>query len=103
MIQYTPQEMVKIDQAVQEACNAKIRAKGETDYIKDTAERLKDELKLPTATFNSLVSERFDEKVSKNIEKLEEVSNFHDELVNARRRVSTTTTQPVGADSEESE
>lgn len=96
MIQYTQPELVKLDGAVQEAADSMTRAKAESDLQKEIAERMKDELKLPTADFNKLVKERFAEKISKSMDKLEEITSFHDELVNARRKAKSSITQPTG-------
>lgn len=101
MIQYTQDELVKIDRAVQEAADSMTRGKAETDFQKEVAERMKDELKFPTSDFNKLVKERFDEKISKSMDKLEEITSFHDELVNARRKVKSSIAQPTGEDENE--
>jgi len=91
---FNQKELIQINDAVTECVNSLIRIDGEKQFMKDVAERLNDELGLEKALFNRVVKERFDSKVSKNVEKLEESVEFNEELLTAARNANTITVDP---------
>lgn len=86
----TPQEQAKLDGAIQEAVDAHIRISAEKEFIKDVADRVKEELGFKSAQFNALVGERFDNKSSKAIEKHEEIIELSEMIrSNAKSQYAT--------------
>lgn len=91
---YTDAVLEKLDNAVQEACDSLVRTSGETDLRKEIATLMKEEIGISTSEFNALAKQRYDESSSNKIEKLEEVVELHDKLMDFRRKRKTTTTTP---------
>lgn len=76
----TPEQFVALDKAIQECVDSNTRIEGEKSFQKDVAARIKDEIGVKPADFNKLVSEYFDNKVSENIRKLEDVLAIKDQI-----------------------
>lgn len=83
------EEKVKLNNAIVECANSLVRAEGESEFRKDVANRMKEELNYPTADFNLLVKERYAEKSTKALEKHQETVDLNEELVSIGRNVTT--------------
>lgn len=71
---------VTIINAVKEASNSKLRIESEKDLIKDIAAKLKDELCMPPAVFNALVSTYHKQDVAEKQAKAEEFFEIYEVL-----------------------
>lgn len=71
---------VTIINAVKEASNSKLRIESEKDLIKDIAAKLKDELCMPPAVFNQLVSTYHKQDVAEKQAKSEEFFEIYEVL-----------------------
>lgn len=71
---------VTIINAVKEASNSKLRIESEKDLIKDIAAKLKDELCMPPAVFNELVSTYHKQNLAEKQAKAEEFFEIYEVL-----------------------
>lgn len=81
-------DKIKLNNMVKECVDALVRIDGEKSFMKDVADRAKDELNIPPATFNAVVKERFDDSVTNRMFKLEAVVELNEELVAASRHAN---------------
>ncbi len=96
-----PADKLKLDGMVREAVIAHEKIKDLKSFLKDVAERAKEELGFPTASFNGLVAERFNDKQSTILEKAEQLVELNEELLELSRK--HTTTQPTTTTSRDEE
>jgi hypothetical protein len=81
-----PADKLKLDGMVRECVVALEKIKDLKSFMKDVAERAKEELAFPSADFNALVAERFGDKQSKVLEKAERLVQLNEELLDVSRK-----------------
>lgn len=82
----TPADLIKLNNAVEEAVAAHIRIADEKSFIGDVIERMEEELAFPASAFRALVSERYKEAKSKVLEQAEQIVDLNDQLLDAKRK-----------------
>lgn len=82
-----PTEQKKINDMIDECVTSKFRQDSEVQFRKDVAARAKEELGFTVSDFNSLVSERYDNKSTEALEKHQEVVDLNETLINNRDAV----------------
>ncbi|MBG24158.1 MAG: hypothetical protein CMF22_11985 [Idiomarinaceae bacterium] len=81
----TPKQQAALNDAVDEASQSLVRAEIEKNFRKDVAERVKDEIGVPTARFNSLVRQRHCNAAAEAVEKHQETVELDEMLRTAAR------------------
>lgn len=103
-ITLSPEVMTKLDNAVNECVTSMMRIEHEKDFQKDVVDRMKEEIDgFKPADFNALVKERLNDKISEKIAKLESVVELNDALIEHRRKMKNTVTQPATSDEADAE
>jgi len=77
-INLTTEQKQIVKDAVKECINSHIRIAAEKDNIKAIGERIKEKLDIKPAMFNQIVSEAYEKKVTTQMDKLREISDFVD-------------------------
>lgn len=85
MFEFTKEEKVSIDCAVEEMVQSFSRQSREADLRKDIISRMKEEFGLEGKTFNTIVKERINDKVSEQVASLQSALDLNDSLVSSRR------------------
>ena len=85
MYQFTKEEKVSIDGAVEEMVASFSRQAREAELRKDILSRMKEEFGLDGKTFNAIVKERKDDAVSEQVASLQTALDLNEELVASRR------------------
>lgn len=86
-ITLSPDTLTKLDNAVTECVNSLIRGQAEKDFRKDVLDRMKEEIDdFKPADFNALVLERYDDRITNKIAKMESVVEMNDALNEHRRK-----------------
>ena len=85
MYQFTKEERVSIDQAVEEMLQSFSRQDREKELRKDIISRMKEEFSLDSKVFNTIVKERLNDKVSEQVSELQTALDLNDELLASRR------------------
>lgn len=86
-ITLSPETLTKLDNAVTECVNSLTRTQGEKDFRKSVLDRMKEEIDgFKPADFNALVLERYDDRITNKIAKMEAVVEMNDALNDHRRK-----------------
>lgn len=85
MYQFTKEERVSIDNAVEEVLQSLRRQDQEKELRKDIVDRMKEEFGLDSKVFNTIVKERVNDKVSEQVSELQTALELNDELLASRR------------------
>ena len=85
MYQFTKEERVSIDQAVEEMLQSYSRQEREKNLRRDIIDRMKEEFSLEAKVFNTIVKERLNDKVSEQVSELQPELDLNDELLASRR------------------
>ena len=85
MYQFTKEERVSIDQAVEEMLQSYSRQEREKNLRRDIIDRMKEEFSLEAKVFNTIVKERLNDKVSELVSELQTALDLNDELLASRR------------------
>lgn len=85
MYQFTKEERVSIDQAVEEMLQSYSRQEREKNLRRDIIDRMKEEFSLEAKVFNTIVKERLNDKVSEQVSELQTALDLNDELLASRR------------------
>ena len=85
MYQFTKEERVSIDQAVEEMLQSYSRQDREKNLRRDIIDRMKEEFSLEAKVFNTIVKERLNDKVSEQVSELQTALELNDELLASRR------------------
>lgn len=80
--QLTPEEQRKLNGAVDELVSSLIRQDAETQFRKDVAETMREQLNFKTSELNALAKERFEHKASENVEKNQAIVDLNSMLEN---------------------
>lgn len=85
MYQFTKEQRVSIDQAVEEMLQSYSRQEREKNLRRDIIDRMKEEFSLEAKVFNTIVKERLNDKVSEQVSELQTALDLNDELLASRR------------------
>lgn len=85
IIQLTQPELTSLDGMISEMVNSKVRQDAEKDLQKEICDRGKDELELPPKVMKALVNERYDNKISNDIEEKTSIVELHEMIEQAAR------------------
>lgn len=85
MYEFTKDEQRSIDDAVGEMVHSFSRQERESELRKDIISRMKEEFGLEPKTFNTIVKERLNDKVSEQVASLQTALDLNDQLVASRR------------------
>lgn len=83
----TTEDKIKLNNAIEEARGSLIRIDDEKSFQRDVAARMQEELGVPKSDFNQLVKERYKDKGSETIGKLQPLVDFNEELVELARKL----------------
>lgn len=86
----SPADKLKLDGMVRECVVALEKIRDLKSFMKDVADRAKEELAFSPADFNALVTERFADKQSKVLEKAERLVDLNEELLELSRKHKVT-------------
>jgi hypothetical protein len=81
----TPKQQIALNDAVSEATESLVRSEIEKNFRKDVADRVKDEIGVPVARFNSLVRQRHCNAAAEAVEKHQETVELDEMLRTASR------------------
>lgn len=79
-ITLTQEQKIVLSQAVDEAVKSKYREQSEKELRREIAKKIKDEIQIPTKTFNSVVLRKYKNDAEKLNEDVEEVLDLAEEL-----------------------
>ena len=85
MYQFTKEQRVSIDQAVEEMLQSYSRQEREKNLRRDIIDRMKEEFSLEAKVFNTIVKERLNDKVSEQVSELQTALDLNDEVLASRR------------------
>lgn len=81
----TVPEQVKLGHYIRNAVSSHERIALEKGYLKDLAKEVEEKFNFPTAAFNGMVSEAFEDKVSKTIDSKQEIVSAYEDIQDAMR------------------
>lgn len=82
----TTEDKIKLNNAIEEARGSLIRIDDEKSFQNDVADRMLEELGVPKADFKKLVAERYKDKGSETIFKLQPLVELNEELIDLARK-----------------
>lgn len=85
MSEFTKEELVSIDGAVEEMVQSFSRQEREGELRKDIIARMKDEFGLNPKLFNTITKERINDKVSYQVSELQAALDLNESLMSSRR------------------
>lgn len=85
MTHLSPPELVKLNDRVVEYVDSLIRQQAEVDLRKDIVEGVKEDFEMSPSDFKNLANERYKDKASEAVSKLEAVVELNEQILNAVR------------------
>lgn len=85
MIQLSPPELLKLNGCVVEYVDSLIRQQAEVDLRKEIVDRVKEEFELAPTDFKNLANERYKDKASEVVAKLESIVELNEQVLTAVR------------------